>query len=392
MNIDWHSEESHFFINPRASHININLNKIMDEFHLSSHIFLATSGSTAFNPTEIKFVALKKSAILFSSSAVNEHLLCSSKDIILNPLPYFHIGGLSTYSRAYLSGAKLINIYFEKLKWNPSYFVKEAERNQATITSLVPTQIFDIINANLKSPKTLRAVIVGGGALSFGLFEKAVKLGWPLLPSYGMTECCSQIATASLGFKWESSFPNLKVLKHLSVKSNSEGKICITGNSLLTGYIFVNNDKYKFKDVKTHFIEDPNDTFKYIITSDLGSIHGNILNVYGRKDEVVKISGENVSLARLDGILVDIKSDLNIFNDAVIVAEPDERLENQISLVLLEENRDDDYLRNQIIFEFNSRVFPFERIKNTYFVKSIPRTELGKLKRLQLLNNIIVNI
>ncbi len=392
MNIDWHSEESHVFVNLRASYfLNINLNQIIDEFNLQSHILLATSGSTAYSPTEIKFVALKKSAILYSSEAVNEHLLCNNKDVILNPLPHFHIGGLSTYSRAYLSGAKLINIYSEKLKWNPSYFVKEAELNKATITSLVPTQVFDIINAGLKSPKTLRAVVVGGGSLSYNLYEKALKLGWPLLPSYGMTECCSQIATASLGFKWDTAFPNLKILNHLNVKTNKEGNICIAGNSLLTGYIFVDNEKYKFIDIKTNFIEDPIDTFKYIVTSDVGVVNRNTLNIYGRKDDVVKIGGESVSLSRLDGILLDMKSELNIFEDIEVFAESDHRLENKVSLVLLEKNKNNEYLKNIIISEFNKRVFPFERIKNLYFVKSIPRTDLGKLKRVQLLNSIFLS-
>ena len=392
MNIDWHSRKSHVFINPRASHfINMEKSKIIDEFDLKSHILLATSGSTAHSPTEMKFVALKKMAILSSANAVNEHLLCNSKDIILNPLPYFHIGGLSTFSRAYLSGAKLINIYSEKLKWDPSYFVKEAELNKATITSLVPTQVFDLINSNLKSPKTLRAVVVGGGSLSHALYKKALNLGWKLLPSYGMTECCSQIATASLEFKWDAGCPNLKILNHLNVKTNSEGNICITGSSLLTGYIIFNNEKYKFIDIKTNFSDNPNDTCKYIVTSDLGAVKENYLNIYGRKDDVVKIGGESVSLSRLDEILGDIKSDFNISDDAGVVAESDERLENKISLVLLEKNKGNEYLRNIIISEFNKRVFPFERIKNLYFVNSIPRTDLGKLKRFQLLNEIKSN-
>ena len=76
---------------------------------------------------------------------------------------------------------------------------------------------------------------------------------------------------------------------------------------LLTGYIFVDNEKYKFIDIKTNYIEDPNDTFKYIVTSDIGFVNGSTLNIYGRKDDVVKVGGESVSLGRLDSILLDIK-------------------------------------------------------------------------------------
>lgn len=390
MKIDWQSEEFHFYKNPRTPFpISVNLEQAIGEFHLHSHILIATSGSTACNPKEIKYVALKKSAILASSYAVNEHLMCTHNDVILNSLPHFHIGGLSTYARAYLSKAKLVDIYSEGLKWNPSYFVKEAELNKTTITSLVPTQIFDIVSANLKSPKKLRAVIVGGSALSRSLYLRAIKLGWPLLPSYGMTECGSQIATAPLDFKWNTPFPSLNILNHLKVKINLEGKICIAGDSLLTGYLFISDEKYQFKDVKSNFIEDPSDIYKYIITSDLGSVHGSTLNIFGRNDDVVKIGGESVSLTRLDEILLEIKSQLNIKDDFVVVAECDERLQHKISLVLLEENKGKESLNHKVISEFNKKAFPFEKIKNICYVKSIPRTELGKLKRSQLLNDIM---
>ena len=36
----------------------------------------------------------------------------------------------------------------------------------------------------------------GGGAVSDELYRDARALGWRVLPSYGMTECCSQVATA----------------------------------------------------------------------------------------------------------------------------------------------------------------------------------------------------
>ena len=40
--------------------------------------------------------------------------------------------------------------------------------------------------------------MTGGGALDPSLYKQARDLGWPLLPSYGLTECGSQVATASL--------------------------------------------------------------------------------------------------------------------------------------------------------------------------------------------------
>ena len=392
MNINWTSEESYIFLNPRASYFNnINFNDIINKFNLKSHIILATSGSTALNPTEAKFVALKKSAILASSNSVNEHLICTQKDVILNPLPYFHIGGLSTFSRAYLSGAKLVNYFSENIKWNPEIFIHELKQNEVTITSLVPTQVFDIVNLNLIAPKKLRAAVVGGGALSFKLFEKACKLGWPLLPSYGMTECCSQIATAPLNFNWNSTYPNLKILNHLNVVINSQGKICVAGSSLLTGYIVNKNDEFHFLDIKSSIDERINDNNQFIVTSDIGAVFDGTLNIYGRVDDVVKIAGESVSLNRLDNILTDIKSEFDITNDIVVIAEQDSRLENKISIVFLIDEFNNNDIKNKVVLEFNNRVLPFEKVKNIYNVKSIPKTDLGKIKRAQLVNELFLN-
>ncbi len=389
MKIDWLSNESHVFLNPKALPLqNLSLNKVIKEYSLESHIILATSGSTALNSSEMKFVALSKNAILNSSKSVNDHLDCTKNDILLNALPYFHIGGLSLYSRSYLSGAKLINIYSDFLKWDPNYFIQEIIKNKVTIASLVPTQVFDIIKQNISSPASLRAVVVGGGSLSKSLYDKAKKLNWPLLPSYGMTECASQIATAPIHFKWETTYPELKILNHLNVKKNEQGNLCISGSSLLTGYIILKNNKTHFLDIKSHVL---NEQDKYLITTDVGDIEDSFLQIYGRNDDVVKVSGENVSLSRLDHILLDLKTELEFNDDVAVIYEKDERLENKISIVFTKNSQECINLFDKIKNEFNKRVFPFEKIKNIYLIDSIPRTELGKLKRNQLISDLSKN-
>ncbi|APJ04926.1 AMP-binding protein [Silvanigrella aquatica] len=390
MNINWQSEQSYLFLNPRTlSYLNIDFPKVINKFNLQSHILLATSGSTAINPADIKLVALKKSAILISSESVNKHLNCNANDVILNPLPHFHIGGLSTFSRSYLSGAKLINLYSENMKWNPFHFKKEIELNKVTITSLVPTQVFDLVQNNCLCPASLKAVVVGGGSLSYTLYEKAKFLGWPLLPSYGMTECCSQVATAERGFLWNyNSLPELKILDHIYIRTMENGKICISGDSLLTGYIFLENGEFTFFDCKNNFPEDSFDEQKYILTSDVGNINNSYLQIIGRSDDVVKISGESVSLNRLDNILTDVKSDLSLCEDMAIISKSDFRLENKICLVLNNKSKNNENFKNRVLSEFNKRCFPFEKIKEVYYVDHIPRTNLGKLKRTQLLSNI----
>ena len=56
MKIDWLSNESHVFLNPKALPLhNLSLNKVIKDYSLESHIILATSGSTALNSSEMKF-------------------------------------------------------------------------------------------------------------------------------------------------------------------------------------------------------------------------------------------------------------------------------------------------------------------------------------------------
>ncbi|KAB8031034.1 AMP-binding protein [Fluviispira multicolorata] len=390
MNIDWYSKDSHFFINPRIPlQEKTRIEKTAEEFYLDSHIFLATSGSTALSSTDLKWVALKKEAILNSALSVNIHLDCHKKDILLNTLPYFHIGGLSLYARAFLSQASLINLYNDNFKWSVKEFVHAVSETKATITSLVPTQIYDIVRAALFCPQTLRAVVVGGGSLAKSLYEKAVALGWNLLPSYGMTECCSQIATAHSDLQWKNDFPRLKIMGHLQLWNDESGKICIAGSSLLSGYILQNKNNIYFHDPKKIKKLENGLEIKYIETTDIGTIEGENLTVIGRTDDVIKIAGENVNLARLDEILLEMRSIFSIHFDLALIFESDDRLGKKVSLVIEGENYlIDEILIKNLIVSFNKNVFPFERIKNFYYIHKIPRTELGKLKRVLLASHI----
>src|SRR5205085_7216861 len=63
--------------------------------------------------------------------------------------------------------------------------------------------------------------------------------------------------------------------------------------------------------------------------------------------------------------------------DAAIVAIADERLGNVIHLATTSE-------ADAVIEQFNARVLPFERIRITHHVSSIPRSSLGKLLRSEL--------
>jgi O-succinylbenzoic acid--CoA ligase len=358
---DWESSLTNILFNPRISEKDKKIfNSLPQKGNFASHVWIATSGTSGHT----KFVALSKEAMLISANAVNKHLNSSSSDIWMLAIPNFHVGGLAIWARAFLSGAKVIDLKPQQEKWDPYLFWNGVKNSKVTLTSLVPTQIYDLVSKQLPAPSFLKAVIVGGGGLSLSLYNQAAQLGWKLLLSYGLTECASQVATTT-GKEEEFGYGSL--LSHIEIKTDSEGYICLKSPSLLTAYGFVQNNIIQINDPKQ------NGWFK---TEDKGELRGNALKVHGRSSDFVKIGGESCSLIRLRAILEDLKRTQNFSFEIVITAKPDERL-GQVIHLYTEENSLS--LIEDLVKQFNAVVLPFERIRKINIVKKIPYSPLGKI-------------
>ncbi|HUP45797.1 MAG TPA: AMP-binding protein [Thermoanaerobaculia bacterium] len=346
--IDFSSPETHLLLNPRMPD---DERRRLEQLHasvpaLAGHIWLATSGTTG----SIKLVALSKPAMLASAAAVNAHLDAAREDVWCCVLPRFHVGGLSIYARAFTAGATV-----RTEDWEPRRFA----RGGFTLASLVPAQVRDLVQAALPSPPGVRAVAVGGGAMSRELYRSARDLGWPILPSYGLTEAASQVATATV----ESEA--LRILRHVEVRE-IDGALALRGPSLLTGYAM-------FDDRGQPLFADPKRD-GWFVTEDRGEVVGGVLRIQGRAGAFIKIGGESVDLLRLDGVLESVRGEV----DAALVALPDERLGFVIHLAAAAADA------GEIVERFNARVLPFERIRAVHRVEAIPRTALGKVRRAEL--------
>lgn len=343
--IDW--EKTQVLLNPRMP--GRERIEALLEGQLADHLWFLTSGSTG----QSKAVALSKSALFASAHAVNEHLQATKADKWVKCLPHFHVGGAGILARAYLSGSEVIDL---PGKWDPAQFLLEAGR--ASLTALVPTQIYDLVKLESKAPPSLRGVVVGGGALSCDLYEKGKKLGWPLMPSYGLTECASQVATAT------KDSPELKLLPHIEAKVD-RGLLMIKSPSLLTAYAFFTQENVSFEDPKK---------MGWFLTEDHASFHGDILEIQGRNSDFVKVGGESVDLKKLTLLVEELRGEL----DCALVAMPDDRLGHALHLVYTGDSVE------LFLKRFHERVLPFERIRQTHFVPAIPRSPLGKLLRGEL--------
>jgi o-succinylbenzoate---CoA ligase len=380
--------------NPRlpfyeTEQVSRRLNSLVE---LPDHFWLATSGSTAQSKGEIKWVSLSIPAVLAAAQGVNTHLAVSETDFWLHALPFFHVGGLGILARAHLSGSKWKDALIVQKdgfrQWEPHHFYQRAVETEATLSALVPTQVYDLLKLGYKSPTTLRAIIVGGAALSVELYNEARASGWKLLPSYGLTECCAQVATASLSSlrsdKAVEQLPGLKILPHVQIRTEkniSGAPLQMRGSSLLSGYAFLREGG------KPDVFVDPKVDGWYQ-SEDLGEIKSGSLVVAGRNTDFVKVGGESVDLTRLNGIFEKLKVDLKPNVDLVITAIPDSRLGHYIAGIYEGSHPECPVPVQEFFDQFNKMVLPFERVRSIHGIKKIPRSPLQKLLKAELLDEL----
>lgn len=372
--MDWQSQQSHLLLNPRwpQTYIQAAEKLYQQRPELAGHIWISTSGSTQADGTAFKLVALSKHAFLTSACAVNEHLQSNKADIWLLVLPTFHVGGLSIFARAHLSGARVEQLTY----WDPRQCHKFMIEKEVSLSALVPAQLYDLVQLELKSPPQMRAIVIGGGILSENLWSAARKLGWPVLPSYGMTECCSQVATAQLASLETQSMPEMELLNHVQAQINSSGYLGIESPALLSVYGRMNGGTAEFWDPRVNGV---------FWAEDRVELNGPILRVLGRDRDFLKINGENVNIFALNQILQRILTEHAAVVPAVLVPVPDPRQGHRVELVWEGEIPQ---VNERVCQSFNAQVAPFERIQAIHMVEHFPRTALGKLIQPALLENI----
>ncbi len=364
--VDWTSGESHVLINPRlpaelkARVQNANLPQV------AGTIWLGSSGTTSAG--SITLYGLTKTGFLIAAESVNRHLDVGPNDVWLLTLPTFHVGGLSIWARAYLGGQRIVDRSLEG--WSPERFHSWVDEAGVTLASLVPTQVFDLVKLERPAPRSLRAIVIGGAALSEELYLKARELGYPLLPSFGATEACSQIATAELRSLEGDAYPELHVLSHIEVKLiDDEDRLAIRSPAL-----FIIRADVTMSGVSVLWRAG-----EWYVTKDLAELSfdetnpGRVwLTPRGRVGDFVKVSGEMINVLELTQLFQKISSSA----DFAILPVTDSRRGHEITLVLTlpDYTRAEHWLR-----EFNSQVVPVARISTAYFVHELPKSELKKI-------------
>lgn len=329
---------------------------------LEWHVLFETSGSSG----KPKSVAISKQALLVSAGAVNQHLRVDDKSRWGLALPAHHVGGFGVAARAYQADCAMEQF---RGKWDARAFRAWLSTAGITHTSLVPTQVHDLVSAGVRAPASLVAIVVGGGRLDEAMGRKARSLGWPLLASYGMSEAGSQIATQGLEILDQPYIASpIPILPVWRTRITEEGLLAISGDALFSGYVI--DGKFFPRASEWH------------VTSDRAILRDKSITPCGRADTLVKVLGELVDPEEIERELADLSEGSMAMGTFAIAAVPDERAEH--ALVLLVEDVALIPKAEVILSFYNSACPGYRRIREVCAIVPFPRSELGKIRRKEL--------
>jgi len=199
-------------------------------------------------------------------------------------LPLFHIGGYAIPFRVFLAGGRVI------LDDDPQTLPARLEQQPITHLSLVPTQLWRLLQAGFSPQRTqLRQLLLGGAAIPAPLVAKMISLGLTPKVSYGLSEMASQVCTGI------PTAPGVvgKALPAREVRV-VEGEIQVRGETLFCGYL--NNGE----------IDPALNDEGWFATRDKGHFTSEgALVVEGRLDNGFISGGENIQPEAIEQRLVD---------------------------------------------------------------------------------------
>lgn len=303
------------------------------------HAVLFTSGTTAEPKPVDLTVGNQDAAAAASAAAVGTE----PGDRWLCVLPLFHVAGLAILVRCARAGATaVLHEAFD------AAHTAEALGGQATLVSLVATQLRRLRKAGLEETPGLRAMLLGGGPIPPDLLDWATGQGIPARCTYGMTETASQVVVTEPG---ETAGPPLPGAE---LEIAPDGEILVSGPMVAPGALA--------GDGRLH-------------TGDLGRLdrHGR-LHVEGRLTDVIVTGGEKVAPAAVEAVLCAHPS----VAEAAVAGEPDPEWGEAVTAYVVEENPVGDYELQAFCRE---HLAGYQVPKRIVRMDALPRSAGGKLLR-----------
>ncbi|HAL31201.1 MAG TPA: o-succinylbenzoate synthase, partial [Coriobacteriia bacterium] len=320
-------------------------------------VTMFTSGTTG----RPKLAALSDRSLIGAAQAANARLSDPGEGVWQLTLPMFHVGGLEVVIRALANGSSFI-LYD---RYDPEALLRDVTALGATHVSVIDAMLRDLLSVDGVRLSGYRAIVLGGGAPSLSLLEAVRHMRVHV--TYGMTETCSMIATATTSEYLERGMRPLDGydVRILDPDARGVGQIAVTGPGVFDGYLTAEEGTLR---LDTGALAE--NGFR---TGDCGSLESGYLRVEERISDMFVSGGENVYPREIELAVEEIEGVREI---AVIGVEDERWGRRPVAFVAgegLSAERVDTSLR--------ARLAAFQRPDRVFVMDRLPRAGVGKLDR-----------
>jgi long-chain acyl-CoA synthetase len=310
-------------------------------------------------------------------------LAARAQQVIVGALPLYHIFALTSIALVWLHEGGH-NILITNPRDMPA-FIKELKRYRCSVYYGVNTLFNGLLNApGFEEVDFSRLVscVAGGMALQGAVAERwKARTGCELLQGWGLTETAPVATTNPLGVDFNNSVGLPVPSTEISIRDdagreldvNQVGEICVRGPQVMRGYW-----------------NRPDETANVMIeggwlrTGDIGRMdEAGFVYIEDRKKDMILVSGFNVYPNEIEGVIARHPGVLEV----AAVAQPDERSGEVVAVFVV---RKDPALTAEQIIEFaRSELTGYKVPKHVYFRDELPKTNVGKILRRALRDEIL---
>ncbi len=346
------------------------------------------SGGTTGTPKGIMLSNLCFNALALGAHEMIEETIPGNS--ILSILPIFHGFGLAvSIHTPLLCGMKCILIP----KFNAKQFSELIKKNKPNFLAGVPT-LFEALLKQKLGPKDLEcveAVISGGDFLSTELKKKVDDYlkehgsNATVRPGYGLTEATAAACLTTPNYYEDGCigipFPDtyIKIVKidtHEEANIGEDGEICISGPSVMMGYL--NNDSETNKVLRYH-----DDGLLWLHTGDVGSMLADGTVIFKQRlKRIIISSGYNIYPSYIENVIISHPDVLS----CTVIGIP-HQYKGQVAkayIVLKDGVEATSELKKEIILLCKKNISKYALPVAYEYRKQLPKTLVGKVAFVEL--------
>jgi long-chain acyl-CoA synthetase len=341
--------------------------------------FLQYTGGTTGKPKGAMLTHTNLIANVRQCLAMYGSVLEMGRETMLTPLPLYHVFSMTVNLMLQLSiGADSILIMDPRRSRS---FLKTIRRHpEISVMTGVNTLFSAMVDHGVftrKCPmKHLRLAVGGGAAVQSGVAERFYKAsGQHILEGYGLTECSpvacvnpytSRVFTGSIGIPLPSTLARIVSLDDGSEiwEEGKPGELEFKGPQVMAGYYRNEAENARVRDNG------------WLRTGDIAVWQqGGYLKIVDRIKDMIIVSGFNVFPSEIE----DVVSHMHKVRECCAVGVPSEKSGETVKLFIVK--RDPSLTEEEVHVYCKAYLTGYKRPKIVAFVKSLPKSPVGKVMR-----------